>query len=72
MAREDDRRHIAETSSPRVGTQASVRREAVPAVPSTFREHREAVYAAGAGFLFGIALFLPSLCGITDWTPVPF
>jgi len=37
-----------------------------------FRRHFEALYAGGAGFLFVVVLFVPSLCGLTTWTPVPF
>jgi hypothetical protein len=50
-----------------------IRREKPPAPRRGFlHEQSDAIYAAAIGFLIGAALFVPSLCGITDWTPLPF
>jgi len=49
------------------------RRNAPRALPrAAFHQHADAFYALAAGFLFGAGLFIPSLCGLTDWTPVWF
>ena len=72
--RADDRSgDFASVGLTRSSREGSGRRPARRNLPQgALHQHVDAFYALGAGFLFGVALFIPSLCGLTHWTPVWF